>query len=165
MMRFLGDCKGQGTVEAAVVIPVLFLLLLLLLQPGIVLYDYIVMRGAAAEACRLAAVSGGVEDMSGCQDFLRNRLSAIPQHRLFHIHEGGCSWSIDIAGSEQSASTIVTIRNLVEPLPLCGSALGLLGATDGDGHLVIEAEEWAPTQPEWIAASAPGGPASWVEEW
>lgn len=163
-MRYREDCRGQGTVEAAVVIPVLFLLLLLLLQPGIVLYDYIVMRGAAAEACRLVAVSGA-DAMDGCQDFIRNRLSAIPQHRLFHIHEGGCSWSIDIAGSEQSASAIVTIRNLIEPLPLCGGALALLGVTDGEGRLILEAEEWAPTQPEWLSASVPGGPASWVEEW
>ena len=51
-MRRANDERGQGTVEAALVIPVLFVLLLLLLQPGIVLYDRMVMRGAAAEACR-----------------------------------------------------------------------------------------------------------------
>ena len=56
-MTVLHDERGQGSVEAAVVIPVLFLLLLMLLQPGIVLYDRIVMGSAAAEACRLLATS------------------------------------------------------------------------------------------------------------
>ncbi len=165
MLCRLDDERGQGTVEAALVIPVLFLLLLVLLQPGIVLYDYIVMRGAAAEACRLVAVSEGAEGIAGCQDFIRNRLSAIPQHDLFHVHGGGCSWLIEVRGNEQSASAIVEIRNLIEPLPLFGGALGLLGAVDADGHLAIQVEEWAPNQPGWVASSVSGGPASWVAEW
>ena len=40
---------GQATVEAAVLIPVLFTVLLLLIQPGIILYDRMVMNYAAAE--------------------------------------------------------------------------------------------------------------------
>ncbi len=39
---------GQGTVEAALVLPVLLIALLLLIQPGILLYDRIVMENAAA---------------------------------------------------------------------------------------------------------------------
>lgn len=50
--------RGQGTVEAAFVLPVLLGLVLFLLQPGIVLYDRVVMKSAAAEACRLLIVSG-----------------------------------------------------------------------------------------------------------
>ena len=50
--------RGQGTVEAAFVLPVLLGLVLFLLQPGIVLYDRVVMKSAAAEACQLLAVSG-----------------------------------------------------------------------------------------------------------
>ncbi len=50
--------RGQGTVEAAFVLPVLLGLVLFLLQPGIVLYDRVVMKSAAAEACRLLAISG-----------------------------------------------------------------------------------------------------------
>jgi hypothetical protein len=34
-MKALNDSSGQGSVEAAVVIPIMFLLMLLLLQPGI----------------------------------------------------------------------------------------------------------------------------------
>lgn len=47
--------KGQATIEAAALIPVLFILLLLLLQPSILLFDRIVMKNAAAEGCRLLA--------------------------------------------------------------------------------------------------------------
>ncbi|MBQ9069707.1 MAG: pilus assembly protein, partial [Eggerthellaceae bacterium] len=57
--------RGQATVEAAFAIPVLFVLLLMLVQPGIVLYDRIIMRHAAAEGCRLLAtrsVSSGMTD-------------------------------------------------------------------------------------------------------
>mgnify|MGYP000134517313 CR=1 FL=1 len=39
------DARGQSTVEAAVALPVVFLLVLLLVQPGIVLYDRMVMQG------------------------------------------------------------------------------------------------------------------------
>ena len=56
-MRNALDNRGQGSVEAAIAIPVMFLLLLLLIQPGIVLYDRLVMGNAAAEACRLLATA------------------------------------------------------------------------------------------------------------
>ena len=41
--------------EGAFAIPLVFLLLLLLLQPGILLYDRMVMNAAAAEGCRMLA--------------------------------------------------------------------------------------------------------------
>ena len=43
--------------EAAFALPIALLLVLLLVQPGILLYDRIVMQGAAAEACRLLATT------------------------------------------------------------------------------------------------------------
>ena len=42
--------RGQATVEAAFLIPVLFTVLLLSVQPGMVLYDRMVMRAAASDA-------------------------------------------------------------------------------------------------------------------
>ena len=48
--------RGQATVEAAFLIPVLFTVLLLSVQPGMVLYDRMVMQAAASDACRLAAI-------------------------------------------------------------------------------------------------------------
>ena len=72
-MRRMGararDARGQSTVEAAVALPVVFLLVLLLVQPGIVLYDRMVMAGAAAEGCRLLATSDG--DAATCEEYVR----------------------------------------------------------------------------------------------
>ena len=54
--------------EAAVLIPVLFTALLLLLQPGILLYDRMVMQGAAAEGCRLLATkTAALGDMAAAR--------------------------------------------------------------------------------------------------
>ena len=78
---FAGRERGQATVEAAVLIPVLFTALLLLLQPGILLYDRMVMQGAAAEGCRLLATKTAAQgDMDGsCEAFVRHRLGAVPR--------------------------------------------------------------------------------------
>ena len=111
------DSRGQGTVEAAVAIPVVFLLLLLLLQPGIILYDRLVMGNAAAEGCRLLATANG--DMRGsCEAFIRHRLAAVPQHDCFHVHRGDCSWYIEFEGDEASQVVTVRIGNELRPLPL-----------------------------------------------
>ena len=51
-----GD-QGQSTVEFALVLPFVLLLLLVLLQAGVMLRDQLVVVGAAREAAREAAVS------------------------------------------------------------------------------------------------------------
>jgi Flp pilus assembly protein TadG len=48
---------GQSTVEFALVLPFVFLLLLALLQAGLMLRDQLVVAGAAREGAREAAVS------------------------------------------------------------------------------------------------------------
>lgn len=161
----LGGEEGQGTVEAALVIPLLFVLMMMLLQPGIILYDTIVMQDAAAEGCRLMATSDAGAGAEGCKDFIRNRLSAIPQHGLFHVHEGGCSWDIQVTGDEQSQAAEVRIRNKVKPIPLIGGALQLLGVTDGEGHITLESSVSCLSQPYWLDDSASGSPAEWVRGW
>lgn len=162
------DERGQGTVEAALVIPVLFVLLLLLLQPGIVLYDRMVMRGAAAEACRLLATGSDAYGGSGesCEAFVRHRLAAVPQHDCFHVHGGGCSWDIEASGGEGSETATVTIGNELRPLPIVDVGASLLGATNASGNLEIQESVTMPSQPAWVAAS-PGGldPAGWIGAW
>ena len=49
LAQLVRDCRGQATVEAAVSLPVIFTLLLMLVQPSIILYDRLVMQQAAAE--------------------------------------------------------------------------------------------------------------------
>lgn len=160
--------EGQGTVEAAVVIPVLFLLLLMLLQPGIVIYDRLVMGNAAAEACRLLATStddyGSMRESS--EAFVRHRLAAVPQQDCFHVHHGECSWDVELIGDESSETVTVRIANELRPLPLFDAGAKLLGLTNASGNLEIEESVTMPTQPDWVAGQKLGlDPASWIGAW
>ena len=160
--------SGQGSLEAAFTIPVLFVLMLLLIQPGIILYDRMVMGAAAAEGCRLLATKGsafGAMDDS-CEAYIRHRLASIPQHDCFHVHTGGCSWRIEMDGGESSGQASVRITNEVHPLPLFDGVSVLLGLTNSRGNLEVTVEASMPVQPAWIA-SAPAGtdPSGWIGAW
>ena len=164
----MGKNSGQGTLEAVVTIPVLFVLMLLLIQPGIILYDRMVMSAAAAEGCRLLATKGdAVGSMDGaCDAYIRHRLASIPQQDCFHVHGSRCSWRIELTGGETSGRASVRITNEVHPLPLFDGASTLLGLTNSHGNLEITVEASAPTQPDWVA-SAPAGanPSAWIGAW
>lgn len=162
------DSHGQGTVEAAVVIPVLFLLVLMLVQPAIVLYDRMVMGNAAAEACRLlATATSATGDMGrSCEAFVRHRLSAVPEQDCFHVHGGSCSWDIQCLGDEGSESVTVRIGNELRPLPLFDGAAKLLGLTNAAGNLEIEESVTLAAQPGWVSGSELGlAPSSWIGAW
>ena len=168
LRRKICNQNGQGSVEAAVVIPVLFLLLLMILQPSIVLYDRIVMGNAAAEGCRLlATATGATGSMQGaCEAFVRHRLAAIPQHDCFHVHREECSWDIQFDGSEASETVSVRIAHEICPLPLFDAGSRLLGLANERGNLLIEETVTMQTQPGWVASSPAGSnPAQWVGEW
>ena len=157
------DEAGQATVEAAFLVPVLFVVLLLLLQPGILLYDRIVMQGAAAQGCRLLATStqAGGASAASCEDLVKRWLGAVPPHDLFHVHEPSCTWEVVCAGDEYAGEVAVTIRTKVRPLPLFDAAAALVGAVDGDGYLTVEVRETARTQPQWAEASGID-PGAWA---
>lgn len=162
------DAHGQSTVEAAFLVPVLFILLLLLLQPGVVLYDRMVMNGAAAEGCRLLATrtDAAGADMEAYRGSVLRRLGSVPQEEHFHVHDGGgCSWEILLDGDESTGEVSVTIRNKLEPLPIVDEAATLLGMVDERGHLTVEVSASAPAQPQWVVESEAGlSPGTWVEE-
>lgn len=166
-LPILGE-KGQGTVEAAFVLPILLGLTLLMIQPGIILYDRIVMEAAASEGCRLLAVSGSdFGDTSASVDlFIRHRLASIPPHELFHMHDGGCSWSIDLDGDEDAARVSVTIRNEIKPVPLLSWGLAMMGALTDSGTMIVSVEESAATQPDWARSTEAGSDVSeWAGAW
>lgn len=147
--------------EAAFAIPVLMILVLLLLQPGIVLYDRIVMHGAAAEGCRLLATTTGSNEGTN-EDYIRRRLSAVPQIDQFHVHSSGCSWRIELRGDEQSDEVGVKISTEVKPLPLLDFGMALLGLTNSSGNLVVEVETTERIQPEWVQGAVEGrNPGAW----
>lgn len=165
-----GADRGQGTVEAAFALPVLLLLALLLIQPGIVLYDRMVMQSAAAEGCRLLATGtsalGGMGD--ACEAFIRHRLGAVPQQDCFHVHDGadGCSWDITLQGDETAQTVTVRIANELRPLPLLDAGATLLGMVNDAGNIELEVEVEAPAQPGWAQDAFAGrSPAEWIGEW
>lgn len=155
--------KGQASVEAALCIPLLFIGILLLVQPGIVLYDRMIMKSAAAEACRALATSDNHQQI---EELVRRRLGAVPQHDCFHIHDGGCSWKIELIGGPSSRTVTVHVRNQVKPLPLISFGERALGLTNNDGNLEIEVSVQQDIQPEWTANSTAGSdPSGWVGAW
>ena len=163
--RLARSRNGQATVEAALFVPLALGGVLLLVQPGIILYDRIVMQGAANEACRLLATSSDTADGGTCEQLVRRRLGAIPQQENFHVHEGGCTWEIDFSGNEAAQTVQVTIATAVKPLPLIdfvGSAIGFVGE---DGTMRVEVSAQAPTQPSWASTALSRGPSSWPGAW
>lgn len=159
--------RGQGTVEAALVIPIVFILLLLLMQPAIILYDRIVMSGTAAETCRLLATASSAygPTTASCEAFARHRLSAVPQHDCFHMG-GSAGWVLEMEGGESSETATVRISTDLKPLPLIGAGAQALGLTNGSGCFTVTAEAHAATQPAWAGSSVSGlDPASWPGAW
>ena len=165
--ELLRNTRGQATVEAAFMLPIVFTLLLLLIQPCIVLYDRVIMQQAAAEGCRVLITSdGSPESLQQCEDYIRRRLSAVPQQDCFHVHEDECSWNIELTGSAASDEVGVSIATKLRPLPLLDAATALVGMADEQGHLTVEVETSMPTQPTWFANASLGTSASsWVGAW
>lgn len=163
-----GGAPGQATVEAAFLIPLIFLGLLLLLQPGILLYDRMVMESAASDACRMLATrtaSQGLSDTVYEEDVIRH-LGAIPPQENFHVHEGGCSWKVRLQGSESSQTVSATISQQVRPLPLLDVGCTLMGLANASGNLEVSVTRTMPTQPDWVAASKYGLHAgAWASNW
>lgn len=156
--------RGQAVVEGAFLIPVLLLLLMLLIQPGILLYNYVVMKGAAAEGCRLIATSGAGQTGAGSFEVsIKRHLGAVPQQENFHVHASGCTWHIELEGNEQSDQVNVTIKNEVEPLPLFDFGAQALGITNAAGNFVQEVTVTRAVYSSWVYASEDGlDPDGWV---
>ncbi|MCL2136331.1 MAG: pilus assembly protein [Coriobacteriia bacterium] len=158
--------SGQGTVEAALVIPVLFLLLLMLMQPAILFYNRMVMENAAAETCRLLATKTDFSTYSTekYEGYVKRRLSSIPPLDIFHASSSGKAWLIELSGDENSSYVTVSITNYLKPLPLIGGGAALLGMLE-DGYLVQTVVVTMPTQPSWASQPDVGPPGSWPGQW
>jgi len=160
--------RGQATVEAAVLIPILFLILLMLVQPAILLYTHMVMKGAASEGCRLLATrtSAGEVASESYHQFILHRLGSVPSQDNFHIHSAGCSWEIELEGDETTQEVAVTISNKVKLLPLFDAAYSLLGLADAEGYFVQQVSVSQVSQPAWVTENELGlNPEEWVYRW
>jgi Flp pilus assembly protein TadG len=167
LKKTVRNTKGQATVEAAFLIPILMLLILLLCQPIILLYNRMVMESAATEACRLLATgtSQGAYTNDKYEGYVKRRLAAIPPIDIFHAHAGSKTWDILLTGQDSSQTTGVQITNKLKPLPLLGWGTQLLGMCDTDGYLTQEVKVSMPTQPVWAWQNSSGSPADWVHNY
>lgn len=156
---------GQATVEGAFLIPLILLLLMMLIQPGILLYDRMVMQSAAAEGCRLLATrpvdSYGSE--AAFKEYVLRHLGSIPQQDNFHIHESGCSWVVELKGDETHERVGVSIENRVKLLPFFDFGASALGLTGSDGYLPQKVEVAQQVKSDWVLNNDLGlVPDSWV---
>ena len=149
--------EGQATVEAAVLVPTVMVVLALLLQPAMLLYTRAVMSGAAAEGARLATTATYDEAASLVDSYVRRRLRAVPDVACFH--EGGVdAWDVSI---EQDGNRVrVCVVGYAQPLPLMGVMAGLVGQMDGR-DVLLSAEVERSTRAEWVG----GDYGDWIAAW
>ena len=157
-MRFSSE-SGQSSGEAAVLLPVLFVVIGLLLQPALLLYNRCIMNSAAAEGCRLVATN--TNDDTTTRAYIQRRLGAIPKLPIFH---SGDIWNIEWSGGELGQPVSVTITNRVKPLPLFGITAGLTNTMTAGGLIEQRVEVSSALAPQW-ASSLGSGPSSWIGEW
>ena len=143
--------SGQASVEAAILLPAVMALLVLLLQPACLLYTRTVMRAAAASTVRAAmsAPAGGGTDDAYVAYALR-RLAAVPQLDIFHIG-GTAGWDVELGRGQGSASCDISTR--VRPLPLLGMALG------DSLELSVHVEQ--ASRPAWLGGDYHGWTSIW----
>ncbi len=159
------DNSGQAVVEAAFALPVMLILMMMLVQPAIILYDRMIMQSAAAEGCRLLTTAQSGE-LEACEAYILRRLGAVPEQDCFHVHDTGCSWVVEMVGDSSASEVTVRISNELELLPLLGAGASALGAADNEGRVRIEVEASSPTQPSWVSGSELGyASAEWVGAW
>ena len=151
---------GQASVEAALLLPVLLILLGLIAQPTVLFYNRCVMTAAAAEGCRMLATR--TMDDASARAYVVRKLAAVPKADLFHCG-GDAGWEIEFAGGAGETAS-VRIRNRAKLLPLLGISAGLMGSIQGDGTVEQEVSASGDTWPGW-AAGAVSDPASLAAEW
>ena len=154
---FCSEDSGQASVEAALLLPVLMVCLALLVQPMCLLYTRCVMQSAAAEGCRLLATATGNTDDAACEQYVRRRLSAVPQADVFLAGD----WQVELQGDAESDEVGVQIVGHARPLPLVGVVAALLGPTDQAGNVELKVSVTRCARPGWVE----GGYSDWTSIW
>ena len=155
MVRLLMRQDGQASVEAALLLPALLLVLGMLLQPTCLLYSRMVMEQAAAETARLLVTASCGED--AVHAFCLHRLASIPEASLFHVG-GEDDWTIDFA--EEAGRAEVSITGHARPLPVFGFFAGIV--LDHDARGVVLSVRYAQRlRPDWLGGDAD----AWADVW
>lgn len=150
---------AQVAVEAAFLLPVLFALVLLMVQPVCVLYTRSVMESAAAATARLA-ITGGDGDADGHEAFALRRLAAVPDLDIFHAG-GPLAWDVDVKYAGKGGSVRVSIEGAVRPLPLIGALSSRFGEVNDHGDVVLRVETAYRGRPSWLEGSY----ETWISAW
>lgn len=153
---------GQASVEAALVLPTVLLLIALLVQPAMMLYTRCVMAHTAAETCRLMSTTASSDTImsDARREYVLRRLSAVPDLPLFHVG-GQEGWDVEMEGSTSSHQARVRITGRVRPLPVIGLLMAFGSAAQGDGIVVMTVEVKTQTRPDWVE----GGYDEWRSGW
>ncbi len=156
------SCSGQASVEAAMLIPLLLVGMLIALQPAIVLYDRLVMEAAASEGCRVIETLPSA-DAELARGYIERRLAAIPAVSVFHCGY----WDIEMTGAgQQSERVSVRISHALKPLPLIGAGMGAVGLAGSDGMLHQEVFREVRQHDDWALRSEFGLDfQAWVQRW
>ena len=150
--------NGQSSVEAAVLLPTLMLLMGILMQPAFLLYTRMVMRSAAGECARVL-LTASKDDEDACRRFALRRLEAVPNVSPFHVG-GRDGWEVTFDYAEDASSVSVDIVGRLRPLPLLGIAASAMGEREGD-LLVVRTHVTERLRPAWFG----GGYGSWQQMW
>lgn len=148
---------GQASVEAALLVPVVLVLVALLVQPACVLYTRSVMSATAGELARVAATSRS--SAGEVRAYALRRLAAVPDVPVFH--EGGPdAWEVSVEGPSDGGTVTVRVEGRVRPLPLIGFVVAALGEP-GDGGVTLRAEVVSDVRSDWIG----GDYGDWIGVW
>lgn len=114
-----GD-RGQSTVELALALPLVTLVLLLVVQVGLVVRDQVLVTGAAREAARTAAVVGP-DDRSAIERAAARAGSLAPDR--LHVEVGsGVDGAVAVHVRYRSRTDLPLIGALVPDLDLHADA-------------------------------------------
>ena len=149
------DERGQSSVEAALLLPSVMLLLALLMQPVCLAYTRSVMETAACGAARVLLTARGDDKVA--REFALRRLEAVPEVSVFHVG-GRDDWNLTLSCEGRTAS--VEIEGHARPLPLLGIVASSFGRSDSAG-VVLDVSVEEQMRPEWLG----GDYASWTSVW
>ncbi|MFR1637837.1 MAG: TadE family protein [Eggerthellaceae bacterium] len=131
--------SGRATVEAAFLLPVLFVGLLLLMQPGILLYDRLVMQAAASEGCRLLATKTAA---AGDMPRVARRSSATAWERSLPSPASTCTRRVQLRYPVRRRRALRRRarhhRERGSSAALLDAGGALLGIVNGNGNLEVQ---------------------------
>ena len=153
MGRLILRQDGQSSVEAALLLPSLMVVVALLIQPTCLLYTRCIMSSAANEAVRMLATATNKDEVIA---FVKRRLAAVPEVSIFHSG-GEDDWAVEV---EQGEEVSVAVTGHVRPLPLMGFISAALGTADETG-LAMSVLAKGRSQQVWVEGSYD----DWADLW